>query len=201
MFWSRSKSLEKKLLDREGDFKERSQAALDISKKKEAKYFEPLVDALQNDPEPSVRMNAAFALGELRMRDAKAPLMKAIAEDGSEWVRGHAASSLTKLAIDFKEVEQLLIDMLDKERDAGARRHYAYSLGIIGRDETSGPILVSILENDLDPGVRADAAEALGVLGYQGAYDTITNASKNDIDADVRRQAMVAKRKLDLDRD
>ena len=59
---------------------------------------------------------------------------------------------------------------------------------------------MSILQNDLDPGVRADAAEALGILGYQESYEVITNASKNDIDGDVRRQAMVAKRKLDLER-
>ena len=146
-------------------------------------------------------MNAAFALGELRMKKAKEPLMRAIAEDGSEWVRGHAASSLTKLSIDFKDVEKLLIDMLDKDRDAGARRHYAHSLGIVGSDEKAGSILVSILQNDLDPGVRADAAEALGILGYQDGYDIIAHAAKNDIDGDVRRQSMVAKRKLDLERD
>ena len=55
MFWRRNKkTLVEQLLDRGGDYKDRSQAALDISTKKEAKYFEPLVDALQNDPEPAV---------------------------------------------------------------------------------------------------------------------------------------------------
>ena len=200
MFWKKKKDLVEKLLDRDLEYKERSQAALDISNRPEIKYFEPLVEAMENDPEPAVRMNAAFALGELRMKDGKNPLMKAIKEDGSEWVRGHAASSLTKLSIDFNDVEDLLIEMLDKDRDAGARRHYAHTLGMIGSDEKSGLILMSILQNDLDPGVRADAAEALGILGYQESYEVITNASKNDIDGDVRRQAMVAKRKLDLER-
>lgn len=200
MFRRNKKSLIEILLDRSGDYTVRAQAALDISQRKEAKFFEPLVDALENDPEPSVRMNAAFALGELRMRAAKGPLLKSIQEDGSEWVRGHAASSLSKLDIDFTEVERVLIELLDKDRDAGARRHYSHTLGIVGSPSKSGPILQSILENDLDPGVRADAAEALGILGFQGAYDTVTNASKNDIDNDVRRQALVAKRKLDLER-
>ena len=78
MFWKKKKDLVEKLLDRDLEYKERSQAALDISNRPEIKYFEPLVQAMENDPEPAVRMNAAFALGELRMKDGKKPLMKAI---------------------------------------------------------------------------------------------------------------------------
>ncbi|MHA2504622.1 MAG: HEAT repeat domain-containing protein, partial [Candidatus Kariarchaeaceae archaeon] len=193
MFWKKKRSLEEILLDRTGDYKDRSQAALDISTSKESKYFDPLVDAMLNDPEPAVRMNAAFALGELRFSKAKTALMQAIADDGSEWVRGHAASSLTKLNVDFKDIEELMIRMLDEDRDAGARRHYAHSLGMIGSPMKAGPILLSILRNDLDEGVRADAAEALGILGYQEAYEAVDSAAKNDISNDVRRQAMVAK--------
>jgi len=91
------------------------------------------------------------------------------------------------------------IDLLDKDRDSGARRHYAHSLGMIGSVK-AGPILTSILSNELDSGVRADAAEALGILGFQESYDIISNAAKNDISGDVRRQATIAQRKLELDR-
>jgi HEAT repeat protein len=199
MFRRKKRDLIEVLLDRSGDYVKRSQAALEISTKKEAKYFDPLINALQNDPEPSVRMNSAFALGELKMRGAKGPLLAAIKDDGSEWVRGFAASALVSLNIDHDEIENLLIEMIDKDRDAGARRHFAHSLGQIGTKK-SGSVLISILTNDLDPGVRADAVEALGILGYQDAYDVISNAANNDISADVRRQASIAKRKLELDR-
>jgi HEAT repeat protein len=187
------------LLDRSVDYKLRSQAALEISTKKEAKFLEPLIDALMNDPEPSVRMNSAFAMGELGMRRAKDPLMVALKEDGSEWVRGFAASALTSLDVDHEEIEDVLISLLDIDRDAGAKRHYAHSLGVIG-SQKSGPVLSSVLQHDLDEGVRADAAEALGILGFQDAYDVIVNAESNDISADVRRQATIARRKLELDR-
>ncbi|MHA2031038.1 MAG: HEAT repeat domain-containing protein [Candidatus Kariarchaeaceae archaeon] len=199
MFWRKKKDLNDILLDRSGDYVTRSQAALDMGARREAKYLEALLDALKNDPEPSVRMNAAFAMGELKMRRAKEPLIDSLTHDGSEWVRGFAASALANLDMDHEEIEDLIIELLDKDRDAGARRHYAHSLGMIGSVK-AGPILMSILLNDLDPGVRADAAEALGLLGYQDSYDIIVNAASNDISGDVRRQATITQRKLDLDR-
>lgn len=199
MFGRKKKDLVEILLDRSGDYVKRSQAALDISERKESKYLEPLIDALLNDPEPSVRMNSAFAIGELRMRGGKEPLLKALKEDGSEWVRGFAASALANLDMDHDEIENVLIGVLDTDTDAGARRHYAHSLGLIG-SKKAGPVLSSILRNDLDPGVRADAAEALGILGFQDAYEAVSNAAKNDISGDVRRQAVIAQRKLELDR-
>ena len=198
-FRKKKRSLIEVLLDRTDDYVKRSQAALDISEKKESKYLEPLIDALVNDPEPSVRMNAAYAISQLKMEGGIIPLKKALDEDGSEWVRGFAASALANIGMNLNEVEDLIITMLDKDRDAGARRHYAHSLGQIGSNK-SGVVLTSILSNDLDPGVRADAVEALGILGYQEAYDLISNAAENDISGDVRRQALIAKRKLDLDR-
>ncbi|MDH5401187.1 MAG: HEAT repeat domain-containing protein [Candidatus Heimdallarchaeota archaeon] len=199
MFFRKKKDLIQVLLDRNVEYVKRSQAALDISVKKEAKYLDPLIQALKDDPEPSVRMNAAFALGELRMKGAFQPLITALKEDGSEWVRGFAASALANLDFNHMEVEEIIIKMLDKDRDPGARRHYAHSLGLIGTSEKAGPLLMSILENELDSGVRADAAEALGILGYSPAKKSIENASKNDINADVRRQANIALRKLSLD--
>ena len=93
MFRRKKKDLIEILLDRSGDYVRRSQAALDIGARKESKYLEPLIDALKNDPEPSVRMNSAFALGELKMRRAKNDLIISLKEDGSEWVRGFAVSS------------------------------------------------------------------------------------------------------------
>ncbi|MCE7736333.1 MAG: HEAT repeat domain-containing protein [Candidatus Heimdallarchaeota archaeon] len=199
MFWRKKKDLGEILLNRSGDYVQRSQAALDMAARKEARFLDHLIDALKNDPEPSVRMNSAFAMGELMMKRAKPHLIVSLKEDGSEWVRGFAASALANLDIDHQEIEDLLIELMDTDRDSGARRHYAHSLGMIGSIK-AGPILVSILGNELDSGVRADAAEALGILGFQDGYDVVVNAAKNDISGDVRRQATIAQRKLDLDR-
>ncbi|MFV2014485.1 MAG: HEAT repeat domain-containing protein, partial [Candidatus Heimdallarchaeota archaeon] len=77
----------------------RSQAALDMAARREAKFLDNLIEALKNDPEPSVRMNSAFAMGELKMRRAKEHLITSLKEDGSEWVRGFAASALANLDI------------------------------------------------------------------------------------------------------
>ena len=203
MFFKRKKkkSLTELLLDKSVDYQMRSEAALEISTRKDARYFEPLVHALINDPEPSVRMNSAFALGELGMRGAKQPLHNALNSDGSEWVRGFCATALANLDIDHVDVEETLIRLLETEIDSGAKRHYAHSLGIIGAkldSKKSGKILISTLMTELDPGVRADAAEALGEISYIDGLDAVSNAAKNDIDGEVRRQAMNAKRKLEL---
>lgn len=198
MFRRKKKDLVEVLLDRSGDYVARSQAALDMGARKESKFLESLLDALKNDPEPSVRMNSAFALGELKMRRAKEPLIISLKEDGSEWVRGFAASALANLDMDHDEIEDLIIEMIDKDRDAGARRHFAHSLGMIGSVK-AGPVLSSTLQTDLDSGVRADAAEAIGILGYQDGYEIVVNAANNDISGDVRRQATIAQRKLELD--
>ena len=189
------------LMDRSIDYQMRSEAALEISTRKDARFLEPLVHALINDPEPSVRMNSAFALGELGMSAAKQPLHKALSSDGSEWVRGFCATALANLDIDHTDVEETLIRLLETEIDSGAKRHYAHSLGVIGAkmdSKNSGDILVSALLAELDPGVRADAAEAIGEISYIDGLEVVSNAAKNDIDGEVRRQAMNAKRKLEL---
>ncbi len=185
------------LLDRTINYEKRSQAALDISEKKEARFLNPLIYALNNDPEPSVRMNAAFALGELNMKAAKSPLLKALSEDGSEWVRGFTATALANLGLEKSEIEDTLIEMLTTDRDAGARRHYTHSLGQIGSIK-SGSILISMLQDDPDEGVRADAAEALGIIGFEDAYSIIIDASENDVSYEVRQKAIISKEKLDL---
>lgn len=201
MFFKKKKkrSLVEILLDRSGDYTHRSEAALSISGFRDVRFFEPLVEALRNDPEPSVRMNAAYALGELSMRAARDPLLDALKEDGSEWVRGFCATALTRLDIDFEEIEQVLIEMIEKETDPGTKRHFAHSLGIIGSSK-SGPILTSLLRNDLDPGVRCDCAEALGAIAFDESYEILVSAAKNDISADVRRQAFVAHKKIEENR-
>lgn len=198
MFFKKKKkrNLVEILLDRSGDYTQRSEAALSISGFRDVRYFEPLIAALKNDPEPSVRMNAAYALGELSMKAAKEPLLTSLKEDGSEWVRGFCATALTRLEIEFDDVEQVLIEMIEKETDSGTKRHFAHSLGLVGT-KTSGPILISLLRNDLDPGVRSDCAEALGSILYDDSYDILMKAAKNDISADVRRQAFVAHKKIE----
>ncbi len=197
----KKRSLTELLLDREVEYQMRSEAALEIATRKDARFLEPLVHALINDPEPSVRMNSAYALGELGMRAAKQPLHKALTSDGSEWVRGFCATALAGLDIDHVDVEKTLIELLETEIDSGAKRHFAHSLGIIGAkldSKKSGEVLVSALMAELDPGVRADAAEAIGEISYIDGLEVVSNAAKNDIDGEVRRQAMNAQRKLEL---
>ena len=197
----KKRSLTELLLDREIEYQMRSEAALEIATRRDARFLEPLIHALINDPEPSVRMNSAYALGELGMRAAKQPLHKALTSDGSEWVRGFCATALANLDIDHVDVEKTLIQLLETEIDSGAKRHFAHSLGIIGAkldSKKSGEVLVSALMAELDPGVRADAAEAIGEISYIDGLEVVSNASKNDIDGEVRRQAMNAKRKLEL---
>ena len=192
------RSLTEMILDRTVDPTKRAEVALVMGKSREVRYVPVLVEALHNDPEPSVRMNSAFALGELGVRAAKEPLLKAVQEDGSEWARGFCASALTNLDLDdYSDVEEVLIDVLDRETDPGARRHIVHSLGLIGSDR-SEKILTSMLRNDLNPGVRADAAEALGTLMLTNTMEYIKNAAENDISAEVRRMAFEAQKKFEM---
>lgn len=196
MFRRKKMNLKQQLLDRNVNYEKRAEAALAIGGLKQATYLEALVYALINDPEPSVRMNSAYALGELSMKAAKEPLMKAMQEDGSEWVRGFCASALADLPVEFGDVEEAMIKMLEKEIDGGAKRHFAHSLGQVG-SEKSLKILTSLMMNDLDPGVRADCAEALGTIKSEKSYDILVKTAENDISAEVRRQAFVAYKNIE----
>lgn len=184
------------MLDRNTDYTKRAEAALSIGGSRETKYFDSLVLALKHDPEPSVRMNAAFALGELSMKAGRDPLLQAMQEDGSEWVRSFCATAIIKLDIDFTEIEDILIKMLEKETDFGAKRHFAYSLGEVGTSK-SIKILISLLRNDLDIGVREDCAEALGKIGDSSTIDLLRKTADNDISGEVRRQAFSAYKKIE----
>jgi HEAT repeat protein len=92
------------------------------------RILEYLVNALENDPEPSVRSAAARAIGRSG-NDAFAPQLAKALQDSDEWVRWDVAVALD--SVHGKEASRALMDRLANDessdvRGASARalRHY-----------------------------------------------------------------------------
>ena len=62
--------------------------------------IEPLIDLLGDDPEPSVRVNAAYALGGIASPAAIPALLAALDSDHEENPLGHTPSSCAATALD-----------------------------------------------------------------------------------------------------
>ena len=123
----------------------------------------PLIDALKSS-NPSVRRNAAWALGEIRgglnvdRSSAVGPLIAAL-EDSDLWVRKTAAWSLGEIR-DRRAVTPLIA--LLKDDDAKARREAARSLGEI-KDRRAVDHLIDALK-DNDSNVVLAVSWALGEI-------------------------------------
>ena len=150
--------------------------------------LEPLTTAL-TDSNPSVRRNAAWAIGELtNMRgDERAnsvqPLVSLL-DDSDEWVRMAAVRALGEIR-DERAIEKLLAVLSDggwKVRELAA-----WALGEM-KDERAVQTLCRLLLEDAQAEVRETAAWALGEISDPKATPFL-NQALNDTEARVRDKA------------
>jgi len=174
-----------------------------------------------NNPDSSIRSDAAAALFDLNDSRAVEPLIEALSDEDAD-VRGSAAAALAK-SRDRRAVEPLLERLNDD--DPEVRGVAAIGLGVINDTRAAEALILAL--DDEDFGVRANAAislgehlkepraleplidrlsdavsvvrsssaYALGELGDSRAVDAL-NETLNDEDAKVREEASAALEKL-----
>lgn len=170
---------------------------------------DPLIDILENNPNPIIRANAAYTLGFIRDKRAVEPLIKVLREDPEKDVRDDSVNSLGRLR-DSRAVEPIL--SVFKISDADDRFNILHVLGMINDkrgfepvlevlptldeeydedvffalvyagqlgDERAYPILMERI-NDPNPHIRSAACEGLGLLGDERALEALEWVRKND---------------------
>ncbi len=150
--------------------------------------IEPLVNALGNG-NPSVRRNAAWAIGEIRgglgadRSAAVEPLIAALS-DGDSWVRVAAAFSLGEIRP--REAKEPLVAALG-DAEWNVREMAARALGEM-KARSGVESLTAMLLRDENERVRRKAAWALGEIRDPQALDALTIALA---DQDQRVRATV----------
>jgi len=122
----------------------------------EASELERHIKDLQ-DPNSTIRSNAAGSLFELRDSRAVVPLIEALNDPDPE-VRANVASALGWIG-DERAVEPLIEKLNDE--DGVVRGIAAVSLGALGDHRAVGPLIQAL--DDEDPIVRINAAVSLGM--------------------------------------
>lgn len=134
-----------------------------------------LIDALKNK-DGEIRAGAAWALGNLKVRNAVVPLMQAI-RDGDEYVRREAVMALGEIR-DSRAVMPL-IEVLEGEDTIYVRCGAAEALGAIGDAKAVQP-LISILKNEEEVFVLSEAVLALGKFGEPKAVLPLIELFENE---------------------
>ncbi len=152
-----------------------------------------MVPILNSDPASLVRAEVAWALGEIRNREALLPLLDARSGDESADVRGAAAEALDEW--DFDALLLILETAADPFQRAAAaqlmgEREYTHTRALNA--------LLRALAADESARVRAEAALALGKIGDSVALRPLMDARSNDESADVRTEAAEALAAWDL---
>ena len=149
-----------------------------------------VASALLTDSSPTVRREAASALGSLGKSRVTPELLALVKADPVASVRQAAAYSVARSFVedDRAAVQKTLADAAG-DGDAGVRQAAAWGLGEIGG--TGFESRLERLLNDPDPGVRRNAAEALGKLGSVKSVSRLASASR-DRAPEVRQAAVAA---------
>ena len=150
--------------------------------------FGPLKNALA-DARPSVRRNAAWAIGELTdmrdgERDSAAPRLVSLLSDPDEWVRAAAARALGEIR-DERAADGLVVALSDGEWRV--REMAAWALSEL-KDERAVEALCRLLTSDAQGEVRQTAARALGEIRSRAALPSLKGAL-NDAEPRVRAAA------------
>ena len=138
--------------------------------------FRPLANQLDNS-NPSVRRNAAWAIGELTNmppsdRWDSVPQLITLLTDSDSWVRMAAARALGELH-DHRAVEQLIATLSDNNWRVRELSVWALSEMKNARAVTA---LCAVLLSDPRAEVRRGAAEALGEIQNAGALPALKQA-------------------------
>ena len=146
---------------------------------------ESAADALMQDPDAGVRVQAARAAGRLRLNAAAPRLVKMLADE-NEAVVIAAAGALGEMGA--KESIPELAALL-KKSDLQLRSSVVDSLGLLGAVDTAGAI--ADCAGDEDESVRESVAGALGRLGGKAAPATLAKLL-DDKESYVRLRAAQA---------
>jgi len=169
----------------EGVFFQEKDTDLAKTFRMDAKAVDRLALMLKEE-NPSFRLLAISAMGQIKSEDAVGPLMSALYDPDVE-TRRAAAGALWGIK-SLKSVAALIKAL--KDEDADVRRASAGALGSIGDKEPLYP-LTGLLSEEGDPMVRVEAIRALGKIGDPRAYDSLASQAK-DPDPRVRVEAMRA---------
>jgi HEAT repeat protein len=158
-----------------------------------AKNPEKVVPAITNklsDPDPDIRANAAFALGNIGSKDpiATAALLKILKTDSAHAARAESASALGVVSEGDKIVVAALIKAL-KDSGLYVSTNAAYSLGNLGlKAKNAVDPLIDILKNkNKNNDFRAGAAYSLGRIDhYNKKIALVLRSSLKDDNLDVR---------------
>lgn len=150
-----------------GDAVQRQQAAIALSRLKDPRMVTPLLTAL-NDPDSTVRANAATGLGHNEAAEAVDPLIALLRDDPEDIVRERAATALAQIG-DPRAVDPL-IDALD-EGGTWVRNRIAYVLGA-SKDPRAVEPLLELLNHE-EASTQGVAAWALGAIGDERAFDPL----------------------------
>ena len=151
--------------------------------------LDPLIASLNNS-NPSVRRNAAWAIGELtNMRGgeraaAVEPLISLL-NDSDGWVRMSSARSLGEIK-DKRATEHLIARLADGEWRV--RKMSAWALGEM-KEERAVATLCEVLLSDAELNVRLSAAWALGEIQDNGGVEALGKALLSDAEWQVRKTA------------
>ena len=150
--------------------------------------FAPLANQL-NSSNPTVRRNAAWAIGELTnmlpgQRSGAVPQLISLLSDSDEWVRMAAARALGELR-DERALAQLVATLSDN--NWRVRQVVVWALSEM-KDERAVTVLCTVLLADVRVEVRRGAAEALGEIRSAEALPSLKQAL-NDIETAVSAKA------------
>ena len=148
--------------------------------------LEPLTNAL-NDSNPSVRRNAAWAIGELTNmrsgeRSGAVPKLVALLDDSDEWIRKASARALGEIR-DERATDGLIAHLSDREWQV--RDTAAWALGEM-KERSAVESLCNLLQSEAHFEVRQSTAWALGEIQDKRAVPTLCNVLRSDTRAEVR---------------
>jgi len=159
-----------------------------IEELKASKNVKGLIEAL-NDKYGDFRLEAARALGKIGDSRTVEPLIDALKDEDSYYVRRGVVEALVKIG---EPAVDLLTKAL-KDEDWRVRSSAANALGNIRDARVVGPLIEAL--KDKNSYVRMRAAEALGKIGDSRAVETLIKALK-DKNSGVRKKAAEALKKI-----
>jgi HEAT repeat protein len=143
---------------------------------------------LLNDPDASIRLTAAEALGKIGDQKAEPFLLLAL-HDVDPRVRGAASRSMGQLPAVGVGAGTELVTLL-QDPDVSVRRAAAQALGAVEGMPALAPALGSLLRS-ADPSVRQAAGHALLLAGAGEAVEALSMGA-SDSDPVVRQWAVAA---------
>ena len=179
---------------------ERERAALAAGRIGDEDAVPLLVKLLENDPSAKVRINAAFALGEIESINGADAILKILGNKGfPDEIRSRVVEAAGKIAAanaketKAKELSEAILDALEYENGRGEKQSKeVILLGITAalraKPEEADYILAKFLTN-LDSRVRADAANALARLRAKNANEKFRAMLLTDDDPIARANA------------